>query len=171
MFSLLRFRWTCERSIWIAPPGTKFHPAAAPPRPQLNASLTIQQKLQGDNPTTELLRNQKSRKVKSRPGRSFTRRRGYSEACASHRPATSSRSFAMTALRQKRDQHLRGEAPEGRRSVGSLDCIDTAIWLGDNHQMGPVQLAFSSSSAPAWPSCKRCAKDWRIRNTALSRSL
>ena len=72
----------------------------------------------------------------------------------------------MTALRQKRDQHLSGEPPEGRRSVGSLDCIDTAISLGDNHQIGPVQLAFLSSSAPASPSCKRGAKDWRIRNTA-----
>ena len=72
----------------------------------------------------------------------------------------------MTALRQKREQRLKGEPPGGRRPVGSLDCIDTAIWLGDNHQMGPVRLAFSSSSTPAWPSGKRRAKDWRIRNTA-----
>ena len=71
----------------------------------------------------------------------------------------------MTALRQKRDQHLKGEPPEGRRSVGSLDYIDTAVSIGDKHQMDSVQLAFSSSSAPAWPSCRRRAKDCGIRNT------
>src|SRR5271166_221832 len=105
MISRLRFRWNLRAFDKDRNSRNKISPRRLPPRPQLNASLTIQQKLLGDNSTTELLRNQKSRKVKSRSGRSFTRRRGYSEARASHFPATSSGSFAMTALRQKHVQH------------------------------------------------------------------
>ncbi len=42
--------------------------------------------------------------------------------------------------------------------VGSVDAIDRAMKLCANHPMGPLQLADSSGSIPASPSCRCCRR-------------
>ena len=49
--------------------------------------------------------------------------------------------------------------------VGTVDAIDTAMRLGANHPMGPLQLADLSASTPVFRSCRSCTRVWPIRNT------
>ncbi len=51
--------------------------------------------------------------------------------------------------------------------VGTVDAIDTAMRLGANHPMGPLQLAdFIGLDTCLCRSCKCCMTAWQIRNTA-----